>query len=242
MQNNLSNQSPFLSIITVCYNASQTIASTINSVINQSYQNFEYIIVDGGSNDGTLDIINEFGLNRFKLISEPDNGIYDAMNKGVSIASGERLFFLGADDVFFENYTLETFLSKVSNDSSIYYGDVYFKKRGVTYDGYFSKYKLCLRNISHQAIFYPSNLLKENKYDLKYKLLADYVLNLKLHKKHKFIYLPITVTYFNDDAQSANNLDLIFEAIKFNLVRENLGLMPYWYAKTRRLLKQILIH
>ena len=75
MQNNLSNQSPFLSIITVCYNASQTIASTINSVINQSYQNFEYIIVDGGSNDGTLDIINEFGLNRFKLISEPDNGL-----------------------------------------------------------------------------------------------------------------------------------------------------------------------
>jgi len=100
-----------VSVITVCFNSVETIRETIESVLSQEYFNIEYIIIDGGSSDGTLDIIQEYREKISKVITEPDKGIYDAMNKGIDLATGDVIGFLNADDV----YANEKVLKKISH-------------------------------------------------------------------------------------------------------------------------------
>ena len=95
-----------ISIITVCYNGGKTIEKTIQSVLSQTYENIEYIIIDGMSKDNTLEIINRYRHKISKLVSEKDNGMYDALNKGISLASGDIVGILNADDVFASNNIL----------------------------------------------------------------------------------------------------------------------------------------
>ena len=98
---------PKISVITVCFNAVETIEETILSVINQTYSNIEYIIIDGASTDGTVDIVNKYRDKIACFVSEPDKGIYDAMNKAVKVAKGDWLFFINSDDVFINNECLQ---------------------------------------------------------------------------------------------------------------------------------------
>lgn len=117
-----------VSIITVCFNSGDSIAHTIESIMTQTYKNIEYIIIDGGSKDNTLDVVNRYSeqLN-FEIISEPDDGIYDAMNKGLAIASGEVITFLNSDDVFAHQKVVEKAIDvmlKSCND--LVFGDVQF--------------------------------------------------------------------------------------------------------------------
>ncbi|MDX2476604.1 MAG: glycosyltransferase, partial [Gammaproteobacteria bacterium] len=92
-----------ISVITVVFNAVETIEDTIKSVIDQDYDDIEHIIIDGGSTDGTLDVVNCYKDHLAKVVSEPDNGIYDAMNKGIALASGNIIGFLNADDLYAHN-------------------------------------------------------------------------------------------------------------------------------------------
>jgi glycosyltransferase involved in cell wall biosynthesis len=96
-----------ISIITVCFNSGATIRDTIESVRAQTFNDIEYIVVDGGSSDETLAIIAEYEDFISKVVSEPDGGIYDAMNKGISLATGDFVGILNSDDVFFDNYVIE---------------------------------------------------------------------------------------------------------------------------------------
>src|SRR5690554_4083025 len=115
------------SIITVCKNSEATIENTILSVISQSYCDFEYIIVDGVSTDKTLDIVNKYRGSIAKIISEPDSGLYDAMNKGINAASGDYLFFLNSDDKFIDDNVLEkTYIKAKNNKAELLYGDQMF--------------------------------------------------------------------------------------------------------------------
>ena len=97
---------PKISVVTVCYNAVETIEKTILSVINKTYQNIEYIIIDGASTDGTVDIINRYRDKIAYFVSEPDKGIYDAMNKGINAATGDWISFMNAGDTFYCNKTI----------------------------------------------------------------------------------------------------------------------------------------
>ena len=97
---------PLVSIITVCFNSERTIEQTIKSVLNQTYKEIEYIIVDGQSTDGTLDIINKYSSQIAKIVSEPDEGLYHAMNKGISMATGDIVGIINSDD-WYEPYTVE---------------------------------------------------------------------------------------------------------------------------------------
>ena len=99
-----------VSVVTVVRNGIKTIEQTILSVINQDYHDFEYIIIDGVSTDGTLEILNKYSDKISKIISEPDVGIYDAMNKGIALANGDWVYFLGCDDVLYESSTLSRIL------------------------------------------------------------------------------------------------------------------------------------
>jgi glycosyltransferase involved in cell wall biosynthesis len=96
-----------ISIITVSYNNAGTIADAINSVLAQTYKEIEYIVVDGASTDGTKDIVASFGQRISRFISEPDKGLYDAINKGIRIASGEIVGILNSDDFFCNNTVIE---------------------------------------------------------------------------------------------------------------------------------------
>lgn len=108
---------PLISVVTVSYNAVLTIEQTILSVINQTYPHIEYIIIDGGSTDGTVDIIKKYANRIAYWVSEPDKGIYDAMNKGIRTAKGEWINFMNAGDLFYSKDTLEKVFSKSINDN-----------------------------------------------------------------------------------------------------------------------------
>lgn len=168
-----------ISIITVVYNNVKDIAYTITSVLEQSYQNIEYIIIDGASNDGTLKIINQYKDKLTKVVSEKDNGIYDAMNKGLALATGDYVLFLNAGDELFNEDTIQTIVTK-GNDADIIYGETKLinEQRQVIgnrrhkapnhFDWRSFKYGM---NICHQAIYIKRNIAPA--YNTKYQLSAD---------------------------------------------------------------------
>ena len=172
-----------ISVITVCYNAKSNLEKTILSVLNQTYSNIEYIIIDGGSTDGTIDIIKRYDDKITYWQSEPDNGIYDAMNKAVNLITGDWIYFLGADDLIYD--CLGEIVPLLTKDT-IVYGNVLYRKSNNKYGGKFNSFKLISKNIPHQALFYPASVFEIYKFNLKYKLYADYYLNLQCWKDIKF--------------------------------------------------------
>ena len=129
-----------ISIITISFNAKSTIEKTLQSVANQSYKNIEHIIVDGGSKDNTLEICNSFS-HVSKIISEPDNGVYDAFNKGLKLATGDIIGFLNADDVFFNENSVQEIVNPFSNnETDIVYGNLdYVNEEGRVIRNWISK-------------------------------------------------------------------------------------------------------
>lgn len=223
-----------LSIITVTFNAGELLKSTLESILCQEADGIELLIIDGKSTDDTLSIARLFEnhFDNLTIVSEPDNGIYDAMNKGINIAKGEYIFFLNAGDIFFDNSVLRKMLPQL-NGSDVFYGDSY------TYNdchevipfrvGEFSKYRLTISNICHQTIFYPTSLLKKNKYECKYKIVADRALNMKLWKKCHFSYIKIPVVLYLGGGISNNTKDDIFARDFKKLVIKSLGLDALLY-------------
>ena len=119
-----------VSMITVCFNSKDIIEEAIKSVLSQSYKNIEYIIVDGGSTDGTVDAIKKYDKYISKWISEPDNGIYDAMNKGLKLATGNIIGFLNADDFYADNGAIESVVNTIKEkDVDCLWGDLVYVNR-----------------------------------------------------------------------------------------------------------------
>ncbi len=176
-----------ISIITVVYNGENGIERTIKSVINQTYLDKEYIIIDGESQDKTIQICNQYKTNISRIISEPDEGIYNAMNKGIQLASGAFIIFMNCGDYFAANDVLEKVtnaVKKLKYKSMFVYGDSFEKND----DGKLFlksarniKYRITGMFAHHQAIFYNLKIIKKNKlkYDTKYKIAADYDFTLK---------------------------------------------------------------
>ncbi|WP_281637379.1 glycosyltransferase family 2 protein [Flavobacterium marginilacus] len=182
-----------ISIITVCYNSSNTIEKTILSVKNQTHKNIEYIIVDGNSKDQTLAIIQKYKEVVSKWISEPDRGLYDAMNKGIAMASGDLIGILNSDDVFNSTFVIEEivdFHEKYDVDASI--GNIVQRKEnGKIVRLYSSKYwnpeKLRIGFMPpHPSIFFKKGLFPRlGVYDLGFKIGADYELITRFFIKNK---------------------------------------------------------
>ena len=231
-----------ISIITVCYNAVDTIEKTILSVISQTYSDVEYIVVDGSSTDGTTDVIKKYAGNIAKWISEPDMGIYDAMNKGVKYATGEWLFFLNSDDVFYNEKVLQRVLPKLIDKRTIYYGDVLQIPDNVLYGGKFSKTKICGRNICHQSIFYPISVFEKYSYELKYRIYADWNLNLMCFadKDFTFEYIGEIITLYSmEGLSSISHDDVIFKQDFYKIIKSQFGSSFYYYRILLHFLSKI---
>lgn len=200
---------PLFSIIIPTYNSGKTIGATLKSIetSNHHYNNYEVLIIDGLSTDKTLEEVKKFNHLPLKVYSENDEGIYDAINKGVSKAGGQWVLILGSDDLLFVNLAQLEHL--MESEYSLVYGDVYMPGRHTLYAGKFNKYKLCLKNICHQAIFYNMRQVPDLAFDTNQKIYADYFKNIELFSRHKAKYVRLLISIFNDlDGTSANTTSL----------------------------------
>lgn len=193
---------PKVSIITVCFNSAETIDDTIQSVVNQSYKNIEYIIVDGLSNDNTLEIVKKYQNNIAKIISEKDKGLYDAINKGIKMATGEIISILNSDDLYqdkevindivnlFETKNLDAsygdlvYVDRLNTDKVIRYWKSGKYKEGMFFKGWMPP---------HPTFFVKKNIYDQlGAFNLELKSAADYEIMLRFIHKHKIKlgYLP----------------------------------------------------
>jgi len=212
---------PLISIITVVYNGAKYLEETIQSVINQSYPNVEYIIIDGGSIDGTLDIIKKYEDTIDYWVSEKDNGIYDAMNKGwILVNKNSRILFIGAGDTVLSLPSQKTI---IENNDSIIYGKVYLKS---SIFNSVHGWKLNIGNtLHHQALLVPKILHVGPPFNIEYPTYADYDFNLRLYRTGaKFIGDDKFISYAMPDGVSAQLK--ILEMAKIS--RRNSGL--FWGA------------
>lgn len=217
-----SPEEPLISIITVVLNGAAFLEKAIESVFSQDFKNFEYIVIDGGSIDGTVEIIKK-NSSRLKFwLSESDDGVYHAMNKGLKVAKGKWIYFLGSDDCMFNSLT--EVAKYLKDDNVIYYGDVYRPALMRTYDGVFSSYKLACRNICQQSIFYPRKVWDKYSFNLNYRIFADYDFNIRCYADNRiqFKYIPVTISLFNDrDGLSCNGEDREFENDQLVIIRDH---------------------
>ena len=233
--------SALVSIIIPVLNGATTLRQCLDSIKEQTYPKLELIIIDGGSTDTTVDILREYGGQISRWDSEPDDGVYDAMNKGVNISTGDWIYFLGADDVLLNGFSriIESFL----DHNTIYYGDVVMPVRKRRYDGRFSAYKLASRNICHQSVFYPRIVWDKHAFNLKYTGLADYELNMRCFGDPdiRFEYIPETVARFQDnEGISQMRQDAIFDQEKLLLVKKNFPAVIYYVVVIRTVLMDLL--
>lgn len=165
-----------LSIICPSYNSSDCIRDLIDSVLTQTCDNYELIVVDGGSKDGTVEILKEYG-NKVKWISEKDHGIYDAMNKGINMATGEWLYFIGTDDSLYNENVINDIQSLLDNRCDVLMCQIYSPSIGFSKSIMTSKIRW--KNIiNHQGAIYHKKVFEKYRYSLEYKISSDYELNL----------------------------------------------------------------
>ncbi|EGQ27032.1 glycosyl transferase [Sporosarcina newyorkensis 2681] len=197
---------PKITVITACYNSERTIEQTIQSVLDQTYGNIEYIIVDGDSTDGTMNIVEKYRDRIDVVVSEKDRGVYDAFNKGIELATGDYINFMNADDYFSSDTIVNEIAGylKDHRDIMMLHGDVkafdevsghwHFRGGELSLVD-FEKGNMC----PHQSVFTHKQLFKQfGGFDLKYEILADVDFTIKCFTQceQKVVYLPIQVANF----------------------------------------------
>ena len=201
-----------VSLITIAYNSAETIEDTIKSIVAQDYSNIEYIIIDGGSTDNTLSIVDKFKDSITTIISEPDKGIYDAMNKGVQNATGDIVGILNSDDIYADNKVVSSIVEAIGNKDSIYADIVYVDRDNTDKVTRYWKSGKYRKGIFKKGWMppHPTFFIKKSCYDqygiynLQLKSAADYELMLRMLHKHNIsvAYLPEVITKMRIGGQS----------------------------------------
>ena len=202
---------PEVSIITVCLNDKIGLEKTIQSVLSQTFYDFEFIIVDGASTDGSQDVLKKHSSRITNWVSEKDNGIYDAMNKGISKSKGRYYLFLNAGDFLANENVIEEFY-KWGRGEDIVYGDMILKKKNNEELLMKSPEHVSIRRMLTDTIWHPVSFIKRELfelyglYDLKYKIVADYEFFVRTIVKEKVttFHIPIVVSVFDDSGISSN--------------------------------------
>ncbi len=201
---------PKISVVTINYNNANALSKTIESVINQNYTNKEYIIIDGQSTDGSIEIINNYRSHITTAVIEPDIGPYNAMNKGLTLASGDYIIFINSGDRLVEGILNRVFISE-SENADVIYGNFYVTLNdkiqyiadlpsipGISffYDS----------NINHQSVFIKTSIHKQHPYDESFKIAADFNLffNLLIKDNHSYRFVNEPISYYDLSGISAN--------------------------------------
>ena len=231
-------QLPKITVITVCYNCISTIERTLQNVLKQTYPNVEYIVIDGNSNDGTREVVMRYAQRLAYWVSEPDRGIYDAMNKGIKKATGEWIIFRNAGDYFFSPTTIaDVFAWYHDNGESLIVGGMRcFGKEGYR-DAYYHTTSTDVwqqAHLPHPATFIRSTVQKAHLYDTHYRIASDYRLFQCLVLEHAMMaYYDGLVTLFDDEMGiSSTRLALSWKEVW--LIRKELGAPRCVVNKTRR--------
>lgn len=242
MENTVNKKYPKISIITVCFNSAKTIEQTILSVINQTYSNIEYIIIDGKSTDGTVDIIKKYQDKIAYWVSEPDGGIYDAMNKGIEKATGDYIYFINSGD-----YVAVDIFNQIEatlcQGYDFIYGRVYMRNTNKLYGKNFNKYSISFQNICHQAILYKRNVLVEMGYfDTNYPILADWVFNIKCfgNKEIRKDYIEAVFADYEGGGVSETSHDINFDKNRLKNLYQELGIMVFFIFIVRTVISCLL--
>ena len=231
-----------ISIITVSFNSVSTIEDTLKSVISQDYKNIEYIIIDGGSTDGTLDVVNQYKKSIKTIISSPDKGIYDAMNKGVELSSGDVVGILNSDDIYENNKVLTLVNDAFTSDIDAVYGDIEYvdrlnlnKRLRLWKAGVFKSNSFKWGWMPPHPGFFikKSNYNKFGTYQLGLGSSADYELMLRMIVKHeiKLKYIPEIITKMRMGGVSNKSVKNRLQANKNDrLAWEINDLTPFWFT------------
>lgn len=202
-----------LSIITINFNNLDGLKKTSESILAQIWRDFEWIIIDGGSNDGSKEFIESITTKKDSNVSfwcsEPDNGIYNALNKGIMYCNGEYVSCMNSGDVYYSHYTLAEVFSK-ENKATVLYGDAMFSydshEKITTYPNKMSFRWLYNDTINHQASFCKTHILKKYMFDESYTIMADRKLWLKLYLSgYSFRHIPLVVTKYDHSGISATD-------------------------------------
>ena len=228
----MASAKPILSVITIVYNNARDIERTMLSVLGQTYQGIEYIVVDGLSNDGTLDLIKKYETRIAKFTSEKDEGIYDAMNKGLALATGDYVIFMNSGDEFFDVDTVSAVFDS-ADDADIYYGETemindagqslgqrrHKAPKQFTWHGF----NLGM-SISHQAIYIKRSLIEP--YDRQYQLSADIDWIIRAAKKaKKIVNVNLYVAkYLVGGMSKTKHRQSLVE--RFDIMKRHYGLVP----------------
>ncbi len=227
-----------VTVVTVCRNVKSSLEKTMNSLLHQSYAHIDYVIIDGASTDGTPEMLGK--TEGVRWISEPDKGIYDAMNKGIRMAEGEWVIFMNAGDVFASDDTLSKVFS-VERDADVIYGDVIkgdnIKKAEPPHNGH--RMYFC-----HQSAFVRTSCLKEFPFDIQHRMSADFKQMKQLYLAGKtFMQLDFPIAVFDtsgvSNAQRSKGLYENIQVIReVDNWKERLRLLPrllftYWMCRLR---------
>ncbi len=204
------SKAPMVSIITVVLNDPVGLEKTIQSILNQKYSNIEYIIIDGGSREDTIKVIKKYEKYIDYWISEKDNGIYDAMNKGIELATGEWIILMNARDIFVDDYVLDKIFGNIElNGIDIVYGDTLVRDNIASYIIKSHENPAAIKKemiACHQSIFVRKEVYKRFRYDTTYKTAADYDFLLKCYLNNcKFKHVGIYVAEYDLNGLSSKN-------------------------------------
>jgi len=230
------NRLPVISIVIVTYAAAGTLQNCLNSIYSQKYPALKIIIIDGESSDGTIDII-KANLNKiYYWVSEKDAGIYHAMNKALKKVTGEWVYFLGADDELYDEFS--TLAYELKDNLTIYYANVLTK--GVKRSGKLSPYQMAKHGLFQQAIIYPIAVFNKYSFNTKYRVVADNVLNMRCwkDKDFSFVYRDYIIAHFNHTGISGSFKDEAFEKDKSKLILKYYGLGLWLRYLVRKLKKR----
>jgi len=240
--------SPRISIIIPTFNSAKTIHAALDSIVSQQLSDYEVLIMDGASLDETAIIVKEYSRRTENIYwhSEKDNGIYDAMNKGIQQSKGEWLFFLGSDDSLYDSNVFSDMRSiMVENPASKFiYGNVHTSVNAVQKYENYTYVNLSNLNICHQCIFYHRSLFDNLKYNTKYKMCADWDFNLKVFKNSNHpLYVDRIISNYHllgTSTEWHNNKEYLkFFADHRRLILKHKGLGYFIFYFTQRLLQKI---
>ncbi len=209
-----------ITVVTVCLNAADTITGTIESVLGQTYGNLEYFILDGMSTDGTQETIRRYEEDsRVRAVFAHDNGLYNAMNKGLDLCSGQYIIYMNSGDCFHDEKVIEDMLPYLNTD--LVYGNVVRrKKRGEQLEKYHGRYKLMLlllsgRMMSHQSLFVRTDVMRKFRFNEQYKICADYDFVVRAKKS------KCSIQYIDRTISVIDNIEGISSQIEnYEIMRE----------------------